>query len=138
MSRAELYQNLLKEAARELRCKVNDERCKNLAVLRLCREVISSKLVAGKDIDPNALRWLSEQLEKYTPPAEPASVSVSIQPVTLCAKCRAEIEREPDPPPPASRTDPPPSALTQAKPSAAKPPTNVVSLKPRSTHEARH
>jgi hypothetical protein len=41
-------------------------------VLRLCREVISSRLVAGKDIDANALRWLSEQLERYAPPPEPA------------------------------------------------------------------
>src|SRR6516162_2542946 len=66
-ARAELYQKLLKQAAKDLRCKVTDERCKNYAVLKLAREVISSKLVSGRDIDPGALRWLSEELEKYAP-----------------------------------------------------------------------
>ena len=56
MSRAELYQKLLKQAAKELRCKITAEKAKNYAVLKLAREVISSKLVNGKDIDPSALR----------------------------------------------------------------------------------
>jgi hypothetical protein len=106
-TRAVLYQKLLKQAAKELRCRVTDEKVKTVAVLRLCREVISSKLVAGKDIDANALRWLSEQLEKFAPPPEPASVSISIQPYSICACCKCEIVPEPDPPPP--RLLPPPS-----------------------------
>ena len=63
-ARAELYQKLLKQAAKELGCKVTDERCKNYAVLKLARDVISSKLVSGRDIEPRALRGLSEELEK--------------------------------------------------------------------------
>ena len=97
-ARAELYQKLLKQAAKELRCKVTDERCKNYAVLKLAREVISSKLVSGRDIDPSALRWLSEELEKYAPAAVPASVQLTIQPVSICARCKCEIDRGPDPP----------------------------------------
>jgi hypothetical protein len=130
MSRAELYRRLLRQAARELRCRITDERCKNLAVLRLCREVISSRLVAGKDIDANALRWLSEQLERYAPAAAPASVSVVLQPTVICAKCQAEIEREPDPSPsPSPRTGPPLPAPIETKPSAAPSlPANVVPL----------
>ena len=121
MSRAELYQKLLKQAAKELHCKVTDERCKNYAVLKLAREVISSKLVNGKDIDPSALRWLSEELAKYAPAAAPASVSVVLSRTVICAKCQAQIEREPDPPP----TPPPPNPDLKPVRSA---PSNVVEL----------
>jgi hypothetical protein len=135
MSRAELYQKLLRQASKELRCKATEERAKNYAVLKLAREVISSKLVNGKDIDPSALRWLSEELEKYAPAAMAPNVQLTIQPVTLCAKCRAEVEAEPPPPLPPV----PPSV--EIKPEANKPEvkpsgTNVVPLKkPRSIHD---
>ena len=145
-ARAELYQKLLKQAAKELGCKVTDERCKNYAVLKLAREVISSKLVSGRDIDPSALRWLSEELEKYAPAAVPASVQLTIQPVTLCAKCRAVVEAEPPPPLPPV----PPSVaaegrdnVTPPKPDAPKPrpwierADNVVELVPDKAHRGR-
>lgn len=129
-ARAALYQKLLKQAAKDLRCKVTDERCKNYAVLKLAREVISSKLVSGRDIDPSALRWLSEELEKYAPAAVPASVQLTIQPVSICARCKCEIDREPDPPLPSVALPVPSSAPVEAKSEAApKPPANVVSLK---------
>src|SRR6516162_1529431 len=145
-ARAELYQKLLKQAAKDLRCKVTDERCKNYAVLKLAREVISSKLVSGRDIDPSALRWLSEELEKYAPAAVPASVQLTIQPVTLCAKCRAVVEDETKPPLPPV----PPSVaaegsdnVTPPKPDAPKPrpwierADNVVELVPDKAHRGR-
>ena len=136
MSRAELYQKLLRQAAKELRCKVTDERAKNYAVLKLAREVISSKLVNGKDIDPSALRWLSEELEKYSPAAAPASVSVSIQPTTICARCRVEIQAEPPPSlPPVALPVSSPTAPVEAKCEAApKRLANVVPIK-RSVHD---
>ena len=128
-ARAELYQKLLKQAAKELGCKVTDERCKNYAVLKLAREVISSKLVSGRDIDPSALRWLSEELGKYAPAAAPASVQLTIQPVTLCAKCRSEVEGEPPPTlPPAAVAVPPPLAAVEAK--SAADPTLPITHKP--------
>jgi hypothetical protein len=102
-ARAVLYKKLLKQSAKELRCRTSDERAKNYAVLKLAREVISSKLVNGKDIDPSALRWLSEELEKYAPAAVAPNVQLTIQPVTLCAKCRAEVEAEPPSPLPPDR-----------------------------------
>ena len=129
MSRAELYQKLLRQASRELHCKITDERCKNYAVLKLAREVISSKLVSGRDIDPSALRWLSEELGKYAPAAAPASVQLTIQPVSICARCKCEIDREPDPPLPSVALPVPSSAPVEAKSEAApKPPANVVPL----------
>ena len=136
-ARAVLYQKLLKQASRELRCKVTDERAKNYAVLKLAREVISSKLVSGRDIDPSALRWLSEELEKYAPAAVPASVQLTIQPVTLCAKCRAVVETEPPSPPPPTNPDltPAEAAPTDATPPIASKsfaaPDNVVELVPQ-------
>ena len=139
MSRAELYQKLLRQAAKELRCKITAEKTKNYAVLKLAREVISSKLVNGRDIDPSALRWLSEELEKYAPAAVAPNVQLTIQPVTLCAKCRAEVEAQPQPPlPPVVPPVPPP---VEIKPEAIKREvkpfgTNVVPLKkPRSIHD---
>jgi len=130
MSRAELYQKLLRQASRELHCKITDERCKNYAVLKLAREVISSKLVSGRDIDPSALRWLSEELGKYAPAAAPASVQLTIQPVSICARCKCEIDREPDPPLLSVALPVPSSAPVEAKSEAApKPPANVVPLK---------
>jgi hypothetical protein len=129
MSRAELYQKLLKQASKELRCKVTDERAKNYAVLKLAREVISSKLVSGRDIDPSALRWLSEELEKYAPAAMPPSVQLTIQPVTLCAKCRSEVEGEPPPPlPPVAVPIPPPLVAVEAN--SAADPTLPITRKP--------
>ena len=139
MSRAELYQKLLRQAAKELRCKVTDERAKNYAVLKLAREVISSKLVNGRDIDPSALRWLSEELEKYAPAAVAPNVQLTIQPVTLCAKCRAEVEAQPQPPLPP--VVPPVPPRVEIKPEAIRPEvkpsgTNVVPLKkPRSIRD---
>jgi len=129
MSRAELYQKLLRQAAKELRCKITAEKTKNYAVLKLAREVISSKLVSGRDIDPSALRWLAEELEKYAPAAVPPSVQLTIQPVTLCAKCRAEVEAEPPPPlPPAAVPVPPPLAAVEAKSTADS--TSAITRKP--------
>ena len=129
MSRAELYQKLLRQAAKELRCKITAEKAKNYAVLKLAREVISSKLVSGRDIDPSALRWLAEELEKYAPAAVPPSVQLTIQPVTLCAKCRSEVEGEPPPTlPPAAVAVPPPLAAVEAK--SAADPTLPITHKP--------
>jgi hypothetical protein len=136
MSRAELYQKLLRQASRELHCKVTDERCKNYAVLKLAREVISSKLVSGRDIDPSALRWLSEELEKYAPAAVAPNVQLTIQPVTLCAKCRAEVEAEPQPPLPPPVPPPVEIKLEAIRPEFKPFGTGVVPLKkPRSIHD---
>jgi hypothetical protein len=54
MSRAELYTKLLKAAAKQLGVKPSSESAKDLAVLRLARETITSKLISGRDVDPSA------------------------------------------------------------------------------------
>ena len=118
MSRAELYQKLLRQASRELHCKVTDERAKNYAVLKLAREVISSKLVSGRDIDPSALRWLAEELEKYTPsvPLETPQAVIKVCRVHygVCRRCGFlnELPEKPElQPPPITRPVPPPAGL---------------------------
>jgi len=57
---------------------------------------------------------------------------VTIAPTSICARCRAEIEREPESPPtPPPRTDPP-SPSIEPKPSAVPPPaSNVVEIPKR-------
>ena len=109
MSRAALFQQLLDQAAKELRCKVTDEKAKHVAVLRLALESVQTKLIAGRDIDPSALRWLSEQLEKYaTPPPEPTTLTIQYIDGTrkTCPFCKATFNpHDPDPKPLSSDPD---------------------------------
>jgi hypothetical protein len=114
------YRQLVKEAARQFRCKPTSELARHVATLRLARSTFAERLVAGRDIDPAALLRIDEALRQYMPTGEPAGVRFTIQVAKLCAKCRAELEVEP-PPVAEERPSPPPS----------KPPTslNVVPLK---------
>lgn len=124
MSRAELYQKLLKAAAKQLGVKPSSESAKDLAVLRLARETITSKLISGRDVDPSALRWLVEELAKFAPPPETPKVELTIvEGITgICPACKAEVHPW-EPPPTEIRPPPAPSAA----------PTNVVALpRPRS------
>ena len=135
MSRAELYQKLLKAAAKQLGVKATSEQAKDLAVLRLCRETITSKLISGRDVDPSALRWLVEELAKFAPPPETPRVELTIvEGITgVCPVCKAEIHPyEPPPTPPPSAPTPPPPSDTQPEPSKPKQPkpSNVVELRP--------
>jgi hypothetical protein len=126
MSRAELYQKLLKTAAKQLGCKPSDERAKDLAVLRLCRESITSKLISGRDVDPSALRWLVEELAKFSPPPEPLRVTVEV--VGKDGIPISELPREPDPTPPSPSTPPnPPAEPKPPLPAAVA--SNVVELR---------
>jgi hypothetical protein len=123
MSRAELYQRLLKTAAKQLGCKPSDERAKDLAVLRLCRESITSKLISGRDVDPSALRWLVEELAKFSPP--PAPLTVQVEVVGKDGVPISKLPREPEPEPTRPSPPMPPSCPVPAV-------SNVVELPRRS------
>ena len=114
------YRQLVKEAAKQLRCKPTSELARHVATLRLARSTFAERLVTGRDIDPGALLRIDEALRQYMPTGEPAGVQFTIQVAKLCAKCGTELEVEP-PPVAEERPSPPPS-----KPSAA---LNVVTLK---------
>jgi hypothetical protein len=93
--RYRLYQRLLKAAAKQLNCRVTDDKAKDLACLRLMRETVTLKLIAGKDCDPSSLRWLIEELARFSPPPE-AKVDIGfVEHVTgifTCQHCHKRNE----------------------------------------------
>jgi hypothetical protein len=135
--RFKLYQALLASAADQLGCEPTHEKAKDLATLRLMRESITLRLIAGKDCNPADLRWLAEELSKFAPPEPPIKVEIEIVNPT-----------EPDPAP---STPPPPSDVgfvqfTQPQlpapapaATAAKPvhPNDLPRRDPGSIHNAR-
>ncbi|MGA8699447.1 MAG: hypothetical protein WB689_37600, partial [Xanthobacteraceae bacterium] len=131
MSRAELYTKLLKAAAKQLGVKPSSESAKDLAVLRLARETITSKLISGRDVDPSALRWLVEELAKFAPPPEIPKVELEIvHGIAICPSCgyrKPEPEPPALPPPDPPPTPDPPKDDTEPLPAAAAA-SNVVEL----------
>ena len=98
-----------RQAAKQLGLKPTDPRVVQLSMLLAARDQLQKQLAAGKVVDVAALLKLDEALKAYMPAVE-SSVSVQLVPMTICARCRSEIEREPDPPPPdPPRLLPPPS-----------------------------
>jgi hypothetical protein len=130
MSRAVLYQTLLKAAAKELRVKATSERAKDLAVLRLCRESITSKLISGRDVDPSALRWLVEELAKFAPPQQQKPLKIGVKflegPIAHCPACGWHRDQQPPPSPPSA---PPPTETKPSSPVPSAPAANVVALR---------
>jgi hypothetical protein len=76
--RFKLYQALLASAAEQLGCEPTAEKAKDLATLRLMRESVTLKLIAGKDCNPSDLRWLTEELAKFAPPEPPIKVQIEV------------------------------------------------------------
>lgn len=93
--RYRLYQRLLKAAAKQLNCRVTDDKAKDLACLRLMRETVTLKLIAGKDCDPSSLRWLIEELARFSPPPE-AKVDIgfveNVTGIFTCQYCHKRNE----------------------------------------------
>jgi hypothetical protein len=122
--RFELYQKLLASAAAQLDCEPTAEKAKDLATLRLMRESVTLKLIAGKDCNPSDLRWLTEELAKFAPPEPPIKVEI-------------EIVNPTDPTPLSPPPDPPPSALPpkESKPSPPASSAPTEQTRPRSAGE---
>jgi hypothetical protein len=116
IARVTQYRQLVKEAAKQLRCKPTSELARHVATLRLARSTFTERLVAGRDIDSAALLRIDEALRQYMPTGEPAGVQFTIQVAKLCAKCGAELL-------PVEKERPSP---TPSKPPAS---LNVVPLK---------
>jgi len=60
IARVAQYRQLVKEAAKQLRCKPTSELARHVATLRLARSTYAERLVAGRDIDPAALLRIDE------------------------------------------------------------------------------
>ena len=88
-----------------------------LAALKLQHQAMVEGLVAGRSVDTAEMINVTEAINKFVPAAQ-NTVQLTIQPVTLCGRCREAVGPE-LPPAAEARPSPPPS----------KPPVNVVLLK---------
>jgi len=126
-SRVELYKTLRKQVAKELGEKPNTEIVKHVATLRLMRENLQIRLLAGERVDPLDVLKLDEALKKYLPQGAPLEVNVRFV---------DGDDPAPDTPPPTPAPSPPTPADT--KPPAPSAPTgNVVPIRrdPGSIHD---
>jgi hypothetical protein len=153
-SRAAQFKTLLRQCAAELHDKQSSDRVQRLATIRLQRRSIRElqlvSLLSGKLSDPSKLldadARLAEEETKLAPATSGHNVKVTIAPMTLCPRCRCELEASrpshivalPVPSPDASAmaaasdTTQPQTRIggdLDAKQSTAKPkPSNVVEL----------
>jgi hypothetical protein len=75
--RAARYEQYAREAAKQFNMRPGDELPSRIACLKLALESITARLIGGREIDPGALRWLSEELAKYTPPPVQPEITVT-------------------------------------------------------------
>jgi hypothetical protein len=122
--RAKRYRELCREAARQLNTKPSDERVVHVATLRMMREAIQAKLIAGHHVDPADLLRLDEALRTYVPKEQHRVDIQYVGTIDRCPKCGYERPASPEPPPP-------PKPSSPAIPAAAPRAPNVVQLEPR-------
>jgi hypothetical protein len=127
--RAKRYRELCREAARQLKTKATDERVIHVATLRLMREAIQAKLIAGHHVDPADLLKLDEALRTYVPKEQHRVNIQFVGTIDRCPKCGYERPESPE-------LSPAPKPSPPAIPASAPPAPNVVQLKsPRSIHD---
>jgi hypothetical protein len=128
-SRTRRYQRLLRQVARELDEKATAEVVKHVSTLRLMRENLMIRLLAGERVDPGDVVKLDEALKQYLPQGKPITVTLEI--------VHPSPPSEPPPPDPSPST-PPPTGDAPSTPSAPAA-SNVVALprrNPGSIHDA--
>jgi hypothetical protein len=127
------------EAAAVLGLPVDADRVVMLAALKLQHQTMLESLVAGRNIDADALLAITRAISELLPPPLPKIPEVKIELVDtlvgICSKCghehrpyRPPVEGgkqtvDPSPPPP------------EAPPRPPAPPTNVIEMRPRSIHD---
>jgi hypothetical protein len=125
-SRVDLYKKLLRQVAKQLGEKTTADIVKHVATLKLMRENIQIRLLAGERVDPGDVVKIDECLKRYLPDRAPLKVEVEFID-------SLPSEPTPDPPPPEPPPAPPP---TDTKPSSPSEPSNVVPLRPAEDREA--
>src|SRR6516162_3461325 len=87
VARAARYQQLVREAAKQRKCKPTSERAKHVGTLGYAREHFAERLIAGRDVDPVALIRLDDALQQYLPQATSAPpVTTPLLHLQLCSK----------------------------------------------------
>ena len=117
-SRFDRLEELKAEAAALLNLPVDADNVILLAALKLQHQAMVEGLVAGRSVDAAEMINVTEAISKFVPAAQ-NTVQLTIQPVTLCGRCRGAVEPEQ-----------PPAAEARPSPRPSKPPANVVLLKP--------
>jgi hypothetical protein len=130
--RAKRYKELCREAAKQLGCKASDEIAVHCATLRLCRETFAARLIAGRDVDPNALLKLDEALREFMRQFQPAKQhTVKFEYVEGNPPAELpEALRRPQTHPAANRTSDREDATTTPSNEASSTPPSVPESKP--------
>ena len=116
-SRFDRLEELKAEAAALLNLPVDADNVILLAALKLQHQAMVEGLVAGRSVDAAEMINVTEAISKFVPAAQ-NTVQLTIQPVTLCGRCREAFQPQP-----------PPAAEARPSPPPSKPPANVVLLK---------
>ena len=77
-SRVERFNQLCEEVAAKRKAAADDDTVRYIAQLRLRREDLLARDLAGERVDVADLRWLSDALEKYAAAQEPIKVTLSV------------------------------------------------------------
>jgi hypothetical protein len=116
--RAKRYHQLLRQAAKEFGTKPTDEKAVHAATLRLARETLLTKLIAGRDIDPAALLKLDQALKEFIPKEQHRVNIQFVGTIDFCPKCGYERPAPSEPPPPQRRA---PIETRETKPESSSP-----------------
>jgi hypothetical protein len=99
--RANRFKRHLRESAKQLGCKVGDERAIHLATLKAAREAVQARIIAGVAIDVGDLMKLDEALRVYMPVAGPKHITIEFVEglIGVCHACGHEHRdyRRPEP-----------------------------------------
>jgi len=89
-ARAARYQQLVKEAADQLKCGLDSELAQHVGTLRFARETFAARLISGAETNPADLCRLDDALRQYLP-VTPAKRSEPLH--LLVARQRKRMDR---------------------------------------------
>jgi hypothetical protein len=95
---AKRFEQLTREVAGQLKCKLSDPRVEHVATLRLMRENVQARLLLNERVEPSEVLKLDEALRHYMPSSggtgEPHTIRIEYaETITgICPKCKARIE----------------------------------------------
>jgi hypothetical protein len=133
--RAARFREILEQAAKDLGCEPTADVATHVAALRMGRETHLAKLIAGADVDPDALLRIDAALKRYLPEAPPHKIEIAFcESLTgICPNCKHEVY--PYTPPRAPSPMPTPSSKpageenpTSDVPALVETPSNVVAI----------
>jgi hypothetical protein len=94
---AKRFEQLTREVAGQLKCKLSDPRVEHVATLRLMRENVQARLLLNERVEPSEVLKLDEALRHYMPSSGTGDVhTIKFQYVETirgkCPLCRGTVE----------------------------------------------